>query len=119
MIGEVGGKEMATEMATEYLMKNKKSTASGVIINETCKQITWRLFFLKEVWKHNINGTNEKYALDSQRIRAICNAHQSLVSTVPGSSGSESFKTYINTTRLRKQIHMKLLNLIHVNCPNE
>ena len=108
------------ERATEYLIKNKKSTAAGVIANETCKQITWRLFSLKEVWKHNINGTNQKYALDSQRIRAVCNAHQSLISTVSSNStpSSESFKTYINT-RLRKQIHTKLLNLIGVSCPNE
>ena len=108
------------ERATEYLIKNKKSTAAGVIANETCKQITWRLFLLKEVWNHNINDTNQKYALDSQRIRAVCNAHQSLISTVSSNSmsSSETFKTYINT-RLRKQIYTKLLNLIDASCPNE
>ena len=45
--GEVPGSliSQCKEMATEYLVKNKKSTASGVIINETCNGVAHGVYF--------------------------------------------------------------------------
>ena len=47
------------ETATDYLTKNKISASALGMINETCKQMLYRLFTLDEVYNHNINGTNE------------------------------------------------------------
>ena len=87
------------------------------MINETCKQMLYRLFTLDEVYNHNINGTNDKYSLDANRIRAVFVAHQNMLSGLPNNVPGESLKTYINT-RLRKQIHIRLLNMIDMSSFN-
>ena len=87
------------------------------MINETYKQMLYRLFTQDEVYNHNINGTNDKYSLDANCIRAVFVAHQNMLSGLPNNVPGESLKTYINT-RLRKQIHIRLLNMIDMSSFN-
>ena len=104
------------EKAHAYLTKHKINVTMDVLAQESCKQMLWRLFLLRDAYNHNINGTVTKQCLDTNRVKAIFRAYKSLVSSLEITTSAptlEALTTYINN-RLRKQIHKGILPHIDI-----